>query len=144
MSFHTVRGMGDGRFCHTPAGVCSLGLNLAWCAEYRRRIPGGCVAARCGQLPEQIGARHGWQIVAKEVMPDHVHLFVGVGPTDAPVQVVRVYKGHTARVLRAEFGHLRDRAELLWSPSSFAAWVGSVAEWTARPSIEHRWDAAAS
>ena len=33
-------------------------------------------------------------------MPDHVHLFVRVGPTDAPAQVVRAFKGRTARVLR--------------------------------------------
>jgi len=36
---------------------------------------------------------HDWEIVAKEVMPDHVHVFVRVGPIDAPAQVVRAFKG---------------------------------------------------
>jgi len=53
-------------------------------------------------------------------MPDHVHLFVCVGPTDAPAQVVRAFKGRTARVLRAEFPYLRNRAKVLWSPSLWA------------------------
>ena len=74
---------------------------LVWCPKYRRRILGGRVAARCGELLEQIADEHGWQIVAKEVMADHVHLFVWVGPTDAPAEVVRAFKGRTARVLRA-------------------------------------------
>jgi putative transposase len=93
---------------------------------------------------EQIAAEHGWQIVAKEVMPDHVHLFVRVGPTDTPAVVVRAFKGRTARVLRQEFPYLRRFAKVLWSPSRFAASVGYVSESTVRRYIEHQWDAVAS
>ena len=120
------------------------GLHLVCCPKYRRRILGGRVAARCGELLEQIADERGWQIVAKEVMPDHVHLFVRVGPTDAPAQIVRAFKGRTARVLRAEFPYLRNRAKVLWSPSCFAASVGYVSESTVRRFIEHQWDAVAS
>jgi putative transposase len=101
--FCKVRGMSECRFRRTSGGVCSLGLQLVWCPKYRRRILGGCVAGRCGRLLEQIAAEHGWEIVTKEVMPDHVHLFVWVGPTDAPARVVRAFKGCTARVLGQEF-----------------------------------------
>jgi putative transposase len=75
--------------------VSSLGLHVVWCPKYRRRILGGRVARRCGELLERI--------VAKEIMRDHVHLFVKVGPVDAPAQVARMFKGRTARVLRQEF-----------------------------------------
>jgi putative transposase len=88
---------------------------------------------------DQIAAERGWQIVAKEVMPDHVHLFVRVGPTDAPAAVA--FKGRTTRVLRQEFSHLRRFAKVLWSPSYFAASVGYVWESTVRRYIEHQWDA---
>lgn len=54
-----------------------------WCPKYRRGVLGGRVAARSGELLEQIADEYGWEIVAKEVMPDHVHLFVRAGPTDA-------------------------------------------------------------
>ena len=74
-------------------------------------------------------------------MPDHVHLFVRVGPTDAAAQVVRAFKGRTARILRQEFPYLRNRAKVLWSPAYFAASVGYVAESTVRRYIEHQWDA---
>jgi REP-associated tyrosine transposase len=75
--------MSERRFRRTAGGVCSLGLHLVWCPKYRRRILGGRVVRRCGELLEQVGDEHGWQIVAKEVMSDHVHLLVRVGPTDA-------------------------------------------------------------
>ena len=116
--------MSERRFRRIPGGVCSLGLHLVWCPKYRRRILGGRVAARCGELLERVADEDGWEIVAKQVMPDHVQLFVRVGPTDAPAQVVRAFQGRTARVLRSEFAYLRRFAKVLWSPSYFAAWVG--------------------
>ena len=136
--------MSQGRFRRVSGGVCSLGLHLVWCPKYRRRILGGRVALRCGELLEQIAAEHGWEIVAKEVMPDHVHLFVRVGATDAPAAVVRSFKGSTARVLREEFPYLRRFAEVLWSQSYFAASVGYVSESTVRRDIEHQWDKVAA
>lgn len=133
--------MSERRFRRTSGGVSSLGLHVVWCPKYRRRILGGRVARRLSMLLEQIADEHGWQIVANEVMPDHVHLFMRVGPTDAPASVVRAFKGRTARRLRHEFPHLRNHAKVLWSPSYFAASVGYVSESTVRRYIEHQWDA---
>jgi putative transposase len=129
--------MSEPRFRRTPGGVSTLGLHVVWCPKYRRRILGGRVACRLSELLEQIADEHGWQILAQEVMPDHVHLFVRVGPTDAPA----AFKGRTARVLRKEFPHLRNHAKALWSPSFFAASVGCVSESTVRRYIAHQWDA---
>ena len=100
-----------------PGGVCSLGPHLVWCPKYRRRVLGGRVARSLDELVEQIVAEHGRAIAAHEVMPDHVQLFVRVGPSDAPASVVGAFKGRTARVLRAEFPHLRTFAKVLWSPA---------------------------
>jgi putative transposase len=44
------------------------------CPKYQRRVLGGRVASRLGELLEQMAGEYGWQIVAKEV-PDHVHPF---------------------------------------------------------------------
>jgi putative transposase len=133
--------MSERRFRRTPGGVCSLGLHLVWCPKCRRRILGGRVAERCRQLLEQIAAEHDCQIVAQEAMPDRMHSFVRVGPTDAPAAVARALSGHTARVLRDEFPYFRNHAKVLWSPSHFAVSVGYVSETTVRRYIEHQWDA---
>jgi putative transposase len=141
VSTRNFRVMAGDRFRRTPGGVCSLGLHLVWCPKYRRGVLGGRVARRLDELLEQIAAEHGWQIVAHEVMPDHVHLFVRVGPADAPASVVGAFKGRTARVLRAEFPHLQTFAKVSWSPAYFAASVGYVSQTTVRRYIEHQWDA---
>jgi putative transposase len=132
--------MSERRFGRTAGGVCSLGLHVVWCPRYRRRVLGGRVASRCGQLLGQVAVEHGWEVVAKEVVPDHVRLFVCVCPTDAPAAVVRAFMGRTTRVLRQEFPHLRGFAKESWSPSYVAASVGDVAESTVRRSVERRWD----
>jgi putative transposase len=121
-------------------GVSSLGLHQVWCPKYRRRILGGRVATRFDELLEQIAVENMWQIVAKEVMADHVHLFVGVRQTDAPGEVVGRLTGRTARVLRQEFPWLAT-ARVLWSRSYFCASVGYVSEATVRRYIERQWGA---
>ncbi len=78
------------------------------------------------ELLEQIADEYAWQIVAKEVMPDYVRLFVRVGPTDAPAAVVCAFEGCTVRVLHQEFSHLRDHAKVLGLPSYVADSVGYV------------------
>jgi len=63
--------------------------------------------------------------VAREVMPDHVHILVRVCPTDSPADVAAKFTGHTSRVLRAEFAWL-GRCRVRWSKSYVAASVGYV------------------
>ena len=135
--------MSQRRFGRTSGRVCSLGRHVVWCPKFRRGVGGGWAAVRCGELLEQIAGEHGGEIVAKDVMPDHVHVFVRIGPTDAPAAVVRAFKGRTARVLRTEYRYLRRFAEVLWLPSYFAASVGYVWESTVRRYIERQWDAVA-
>ena len=69
------------------------GLSPAVVPEVSATDFGRASCSPLDELLELIADAHGWQIVAKEVMPDHVHLFVRVGPTDAPAQVVRAFKG---------------------------------------------------
>jgi putative transposase len=111
-------------FRRTPGGVSSVGLHVVWCLKYRRRILACRVTPRCGGLLGHIAVERGRQIVAKKVMPDHVHLFVRVRLAEAAAWVVTALKGRTARILRQEFPYLRNHAKvLLWSLSYFAASV---------------------
>ena len=103
------------------------------------------VGARDGQLLEQIAAEHSWEIVAEEVMPDDAHLFVRVGPTDAPAQVVRAFEdtrhaccAKSARHLGA--GSRRCCGHREYSPPRSAPSGSS----TVRRYIEHRWDVVAA
>lgn len=128
------------RFRRTPRSVYVLRLHVVWWPKYRRRVLGGRVARRLDELIQRIADEHGWRIVAHEMMPDHVHVFVRVGPTDAPAAVVSAFNGCTARVRSQECSHLRNVAKVLWSPAYFAGSVGYV-ETTVRRYIEHQWGA---
>lgn len=65
------------------------------------------------------------ELLAWEIMADHVHLFTDCLPTLAPCQVVFRVKGQSARVLRQGFSDLR-RLPSLWTRSYFVGTAGNV------------------
>ncbi|WP_033319620.1 IS200/IS605 family transposase [Streptomyces yerevanensis] len=107
-------------------GIYDLGLHVVWCPKYRRPVLGGRVAERLEELVRQKAEERGWEIIALEVMPAHVHLLVKHDPKSSASYVANQFKGFTSRVLRSEFPHLKSRMPTLWSSSYFAASVGSV------------------
>lgn len=131
--------MADARFRRTSGGVSSLGRHVVWCPKYRRAVLDGRVARRLDERLDDIASEHDWEIVAREVPPDHVRDFVRVRPTDAPSEVARAFEGRTSRVLGQELPTLA-RSRVLWSKSYFVASVRYVSEATVRRYIEHRWD----
>lgn len=129
------------RRVRTSAGAAyDLGYHVVWCPKYRRRVLGGRVAERLDELIREKANERGWTVVALEVMPDHVHLFVKHDPKSSASYVANQFKGFTSRVLREEFPHLKSRLPTLWSSSYFAASVGSVSAETVRRYIDTQWE----
>jgi putative transposase len=129
-----------GKVRRFSGGVYDLGLHVVWCSKYRRPVLGGRVATRLDELIRQKADERGWEIVALDVMPDHVHLFVKHDPKASASHVANQFKGFTSRVLRGEFPHLRSRLPTLWSSSYFAASVGAVSAKTVRRYIDTQWE----
>jgi putative transposase len=65
-------------------------------------------------------------MIALEVMPDHVHLLVEVGPQFGIHRLVKLMKGRSFHILRQEFPWLKSRLPTLWTNSSFVAPVGGA------------------
>jgi len=124
----------------SAGGVYDLGLHVVWCPKYRRRVLGGPVGVRLRELIDVKAAEHGWRIVACEIMPDHVHLFVKTRPKDSPSYVANQLKGFTSRRLREEFPYLRSRLPTLWSRSFFVASVGAVSAATVQRYIDTQYE----
>jgi putative transposase len=76
------------------------------------------------------------EIIALEIMPDHVHLFFSALPTDAPQHFANQFKGYTSRYLREEFPALKSRLPSLWSRSYYVGSAGHVAAETIQHYIE--------
>jgi len=82
-------------------------------------------------LEEQIhiiAATKGFEVLALEVMPDHLHLFVSASPFDSPTEIVKVFKGVTALRLFKKFPELTNQfwKGKLWSPSYYVGTAGHV------------------
>lgn len=109
---------------------------MIWCPKYRRKVLVDPVDKRLKELLKEVAEENGWRIEKMEVMPDHVHVFIKIGPTDSIAHVVNVLKGRTSRVLRDEFPHLRKRIPSLWTRSYYAESIGHISEDTIRRYIE--------
>lgn len=114
------------RYRHIRGSVSTLAYHFVWCPKYRRKVLTGAIAERLRVLIYERATALYLDIVALEVMPDHVHLFVKAPPTLAPQHIANQLKGSTARVLRDEFPHLRSRLPSLWSRSYYVGSAGAV------------------
>lgn len=124
------------RYAKNSGAVFSLKYHLVWCPKYRRPVLEGVVARRLDEIITAVAAEIEATIHLKEIMPDHVHLFVESDPRWAVAEMVNRFKGASSRLLRSEFPHLRSRLPTLWSRSYYAGTVGSVSEATIRHYIQ--------
>jgi REP element-mobilizing transposase RayT len=61
-----------------------LNYHFVFIPKRRRKVLTANIAKRCREIFQALATEKGWNILALEVAPDHIHLFVGVKPTDAP------------------------------------------------------------
>ena len=96
----------------------------------------GAIASRLRELIHEKVAELGGLVLALEIQPDHVHLFVEMPPKWAPAQIAYRIKGYTSHVLRREFPRLKSRLPSLWSRSYYVGTAGEVSAETIRRYIE--------
>lgn len=118
-----------------------LNLHIVWIPKYRRSILGD-YRDEMQNILASIAKSKAWEILAVEVMPDHIHLFVSVPPTIAPSEVVKTFKGQSGRkflVAHPEFADTRY-GNSLWAPSYFVASAGDVSSEIIKAYIEGQYD----
>ena len=78
------------------------------------------------EIFHQIAEKWGFEILALEVMPDHVHLFVSAPPKYAPAQIIKIFKGASSRELGKRYPESKIKGSELWTRSYFVATAGNV------------------
>lgn len=123
---------------HTAGCVYQTAYHLVWRPVYRRDVLGEPIKSRLESLFHEIAHNKGFDILAVDVQPDHVHLFVSLPPAMSIATAVQLLKSISARKLRLEFPHLRrhTRSDRLWAPSYYVGTAGNVSAETIRHSIE--------
>jgi putative transposase len=106
--------------------VYSSKYHVVWCPKYRKPVLVEKTAKRLKAILHQVCHKLNAEILALEIMPDHVHLLVEVDPQFGIHRLVKRLKGVSSRYLRQEFPALRSRIPTLWTNSYFVSTVGGA------------------
>lgn len=120
---------------HTNTTVSLVNYHFVFCPRYRRKVLKPPIDERFKTLVFEICKENQWNVIAMEVMPDHVHLFLNALPTDSPAEMMARIKGVTSRILRLEFPHLQH-LKSLWTRSYFVSTAGNVSSETVKHYVE--------
>ena len=124
---------------HNRTSVTMVNYHIVFCPKYRRKLLVGGIKKRLEEIMFDVALENGWEIISKEVMPDHVHLFISADVRSRPEIVVKRFKGRSSRYLRNEFPELL-KMPTLWTRSYFLSTAGNVSASTIKKYIEQQWD----
>jgi putative transposase len=106
--------------------VYSAKYHIVWCPKYRRKVLTGAVDVRLQEIIRDLCQELRVEVIALDVMPDHVHLLAEVDPQFGVHRLVKRLKGASSRYLRQEFPPLKSRLPTLWTNSYFVSTVGGA------------------
>lgn len=81
----------------------NLNYHIVWIPKYRKQILTGELSTFLKNIISEQCKKLGLEMLAIELMPDHIHLFVGATPTHVPYEIVKNIKGSTSRQARLTF-----------------------------------------
>jgi putative transposase len=105
-----------------------VNYHFVWSTKCRRNVLVGNVADDLHKLHEVIAKQKGVILVTQEIMPDHVHLFVTAHPKFAPANIVKIFKGITAKKLFERHPDIKSKLwnGHLWNPSYYVGTCGDT------------------
>ncbi|MBI4850753.1 MAG: IS200/IS605 family transposase [Acidobacteria bacterium] len=125
------------KYRHKITSVSLINYHFVWIARRRRKVLDGKIAERLSQLIAEVVAKLDCQIIAQEIMPDHVHLFLNCPTNISPDQIMFRIKGYSSRVLRMEFPVLA-RMPSMWTRTYFISTASNVSSETIKRYIENQ------
>jgi len=123
------------KYRHKRTSVSLVNYHFVWCPRYRRKVLAGAVEARLKVLIQEVAQKLDLEIIALEIMPDHLHLFVNAPPTLSPHNIAARIKGVSSHHLRREFEHIA-RMPSMWTRSYFVSTAGNVSSETIQKYIQ--------
>lgn len=108
----------------------NLNYHIIWIPKYRRCVLGGDAKVRLEAIFKEIALEKGLELIALEVMPNHLHIFVSSPPKNSPALLVNWLKGISARVYNHRF-----KPRIRWTRSYYVGSAGTVTEETIRKYI---------
>ena len=75
--------------------VYSLQYHLVWCTKYRKKVLKDGIDTECKEMLCDLAEEYKFQILAMEVMPDHIHLLVDCRPQFYISDMIKIMKGNS-------------------------------------------------
>lgn len=124
--------------------VYRLEYHLVWVVKYRHSVLVDTLADDLKVILRDIAEQNSLEVVALEVMPDHVHLLLGASPQQAIPDFVKALKGASARRMFSAHPDLKKKlwGGNLWNPSYFVATVSEQTRAQIQKYIEEQHGAA--
>ena len=115
-----------------------LNYHFIWIPKYRRHIldkPG--VKKLVSDTIEEMSTKHKFDVVALEIMPDYIHLFLSALPKYSPSKLMNIIKGTTGRRVSKHFPELNVKGSI-WTRAYFVASAGNVSSETIQKYIDEQ------
>lgn len=115
--------------------------HIIWCPKFRFSIIKNNIESCLKEILQDIASKYDYEIFEMEVMPDHIHIFLGTKPTVAPTDVVRTLKSISAIELFKKYPKLKQfysKCGSLWSKGYFVSTIGKASEETIRKYIQEQ------
>ncbi len=112
-----------------------MNYHLIWCPKRRKKVLVGEVKTRLEQIINEVAKEKSVEILALEIMPDHLHLFVSSHPNIPVHNLIKAFKGRSSNLLRKEYPELL-KLPSLWTHSYFISTAGNVSSETIQNYIE--------
>ncbi|AKP64161.1 transposase family protein a [Levilactobacillus koreensis JCM 16448] len=117
---------------HERGYVYNFHFHLVWVTKYRHEaFTTPKLVAEMTDILTKIARLNEVTIEQMKVMPDHVHLLLSFKPKYAPTNVVKAFKGGSARLffeLHPEIKAQEFWGGHLWSPSYFMSTLGDMSK----------------
>lgn len=112
---------------HGRGYVYSLQYHIVWVTKYRKPVFIGKIESDVKKYLNEMLKSLSMDVIAMEVMPDHIHLLVNCKPQLRLSDAVKILKGNIARWLFLSHPEIKEQlwGGHLWNPSYFVATVSN-------------------
>lgn len=110
---------------HGRGYVYSLQYHIVWCTKYRKKIFLNGLEKETAEYIKETAKALQMDIVAMEIMPDHIHILADCKPQLRLSDAIKVLKGNTSRWVFLKHPEIKRQlwGGHLWNPSYFVATV---------------------
>jgi len=125
------------QYKHSRNKVFLINYHLIWCPKRRKKVLVGDIKIRLEQIITEVAKEKNIEILALEIMPDHLHLFVSSHPNILIHNLIKAFKGRSSNLLRKEYPELL-KLPSLWTRSYFVSTAGNVSSDTIKKYIQEQ------